>query len=137
MDVQAVAEEIAGKAGAISGLRAFAYPVDKPPLPGAVVALPDDIDYDQTYGRGSDSMTFPLFVFVARTPERAAAKALAAYLSGSGSKSIKAAVDNTTSNTYTSCDTVTVTRAVTGAYTYNAVEVYGAEFTIEVSGSGA
>lgn len=137
MDVQAIADELAGKVGNISGLRSFGYPVDQLPLPGAVVALPDEIDYDQTYGRGSDAMTVPLFVFVARTPERVAVKALAAYLSGSGTKSIKGAVDNTTSNTYTSCDTVTITRAVTGAYTYNGKDVYGIEFTIEITGSGA
>jgi hypothetical protein len=46
-------------------------------------------------------------------------------------------VDNTTTNVYTSCDTVTVTRAVTGAYTYAGVDVYGAELTVEVSGSGS
>jgi hypothetical protein len=137
MDVKAVAEELAGKLDNITGLRAFSYPVDKLPLPGAVVAMPDEIDYDQTYGRGSDSMTFPLFVFVPRTNERAAAHALGAYLSGSGSKSIKAAVDNTTTNTYVACDTVTVTRAVTGAYSYNGADTYGAEFTITVTGSGS
>jgi len=137
MDVTAVAKEIASKVDAIAGLTAFAYPVDKLPLPGAVVAMPDDVMYDQTYDRGSDAMTFPLFVFVQRTNEKAAAEALGAFLSGSGTKSIKAAVDNTTTNTYTSCDTVTVTRAVTGAYTYNGVDVYGAELTVEVSGAGS
>jgi hypothetical protein len=78
MDVKAVAEEIAGKLDNISGLRGFSYPVDKLPFPGAVIALPDQIDYDQTYGRGSDEMTIPLFVFVPRTNERAAAHALGA-----------------------------------------------------------
>ncbi|MFI7677872.1 hypothetical protein [Actinophytocola sp. NPDC049390] len=136
MDVQAVAEEIAGKADAIDGLRAFGYPIDHPPLPCAVVVLPDEVTYDQTYGRGSDRMTVPLFVFVPRSPDRVAADALAAYLSGSGAKSIKAAVDSTDSNTYTSCDEVTVTRAVTGSYTYNNKDVYGAEFTVDIAGRG-
>jgi hypothetical protein len=135
MNVEAVAEELAGKADTITGLTAFSYPVDKIPLPASVVALPDEVDYQQTYG-GSIELMVPLFVFVPRTNEKAAAEALAAYLSTSGSRSIKAAVDSKRlTNAYTSCDTVTVTRAVTGAYTYNGVDCYGAEFTVQITGS--
>jgi hypothetical protein len=133
MNVQDVAEELAAKVNAIAGMSAFSYPVDKIPLPGAVVALPDEIEYHQTYV-GAVAMSVPLFVFVPRTNERAAAQALAAYLSPSGVKSIKAAVDSI-ANDYTSCDDVTVTKAVPGAYTYSGVDVYGAEFTIEIFGS--
>jgi hypothetical protein len=137
MDVKAVAEEIAGKLATITGLRAFAYPVDQLPLPGALVGLPDDIAFDQTYGRGSDEMTFTLWVMVDRADDRAAVAQLMPYLNGSGAKSVKAKVESTTANTYTSCDTVTVTTAVTGAYTYNGVDTFGAEFTVTVTGSGA
>jgi hypothetical protein len=127
---------MAGKLGGISGLRAFGYPVARLPFPGAVVGLPDQIAYDQTYGRGSDAMTFPVWVMVARGDERAAALELLAYLNGSGATSVKAALDSTDTNTYAECDTVTVTTAVTGAYTYNGVDSFGAEFTVEVSGRG-
>jgi hypothetical protein len=137
VNVKAVMEEIAGKLSGISGLRAFAYPVAKLPLPGAVVGLPDDITFDQTYGRGSDALTFPVWVMVARTDERAAANELMPYLDGTGSRSVKAKVESTTSNTYTSCDTVTVKSAVTGAYSYNGVDTLGAEFTVSVTGSGS
>lgn len=136
MDVRAVAVEIAGKADGIAGLSAFSYPVDKPPLPSAVVVMPDEVTYHQTYG-GVAAMTVPLFVFVPRTNEKAAAVLLAGYLSPSGSKSIKAAVDSTTTNTYASCDVVTVTRAETGSYSVKGEDVYGAEFTLEIIGSGS
>ncbi len=138
MDVKAVAEEIAAKLDTIAGLRAFSYPVGQLPLPGAVVGLPDDIAFDQTFGRGSDAMTFPVWVMVGRGDERAAALELMPYLDGSGTKSVKAALDSKRlTNEYASCDTVTVTRAETGSYTYNGVDTFGAEFTVEVTGSGS
>ncbi len=137
MDVKAVMAEIAGKLDTIAGLRAFGHPVGSLPLPGAVVGLPDLVEFDATYGRGSDALTFPVWVLVARGDERAAALELAAYLDGSGAKSVKTAVDSTNINGYVACDTVTVTMAETGAYTYNGVETLGAEFTVQVTGSGS
>lgn len=137
MDVQAVAAEMADKLSDISGLRAFGYPPGQLPLPGAVVGMPDDITFDETYGRGSDSMTFPVWVMVARGDERAAALELMSYLAGSGARSVKEALDNTVTNTYDECDTVTVTTAVTGGFTYAGVDTYGAEFTVTVTGSGS
>lgn len=137
MDVKAVADEMAGKLGNISGLNAFGYPVGSLPLPGAVVGLPDVVDYDQTYGRGSDEMSFPVWLMVGRTDDAASVAELLPYLAGSGAKSVKAALDSTTSNTYSSCDVVHVAMAVTGAYTYNGVDAFGAEFTVNVFGSGS
>ena len=137
MNVKAVMDEIAGKLDTITGLRAFGYPVAKLPFPGAVVGLPDDIAFDQTYGRGSDAITLPVWVMVPLADVRAAVVQLLPYLDGSGAKSVKAKVDSTTSNTYSSCDTVTVTMAVPGPYTYNGVDTLGAEFTVTVTGSGS
>lgn len=136
MNVKAVAEEMAGKLAGIDGLRAFGYPVARLPFPGAVVGLPDEVTFDQTYGRGVDVMTVPVWVMVARGDERAAAAELLPYLDGAGAKSVKAALDSTASNTYTECDEVTVASAVTGAYTYNGVDAFGAEFTVQVEGRG-
>ena len=137
MNVKALAEELAGKLGAIEGLRAFGYPVARLPFPGAIVGLPDEITFDQTYGRGSDRLTVPVWVMVARSDERAAALALMSYLDGSGAKSVKAALDSTNDNVYTECDEVTVTTAVPGTYTYNGVDAFGAEFTVDVTGQGS
>jgi hypothetical protein len=137
MNVKAVMDEVAAKLNTITGLRVFAYPAAKLPLPGGIVGLPEEIEFDQTYGRGSDASTFPVWVMVGRADDRAAAAQLQPYLNGSGAKSVKAKLDNTTANTYTSCDTVTVTTATVGAFTYNGVDLLGAEFTVTVTGSGA
>lgn len=136
MNVKALAEELAGKLAAIDGLRAFGYPVARLPMPGAIVGLPDEITFDQTYGRGSDRLTFPVWVMVARGDDRAGALELLPYLDGSGAKSVKAALDATDDNTYTECDDVTVTTAVPGTYTYNGMDAFGAEFTVQVAGRG-
>lgn len=137
MDVADVMAEIGSKLETIDGLRVFPYDVAKIPPPGAVVALPESVDFDATYGRGSDEMTIPVFVMVARTDSRSAHLELGAYLNGSGTKSVKAVVDSTNSNTYTACDTVTVTRAEPGYYTSGGVEMLGAEFTVHITGTGS
>jgi len=137
MDIKAVREEIGVKLGAIAGLRVFHYSVDKIPPPGAIVGLPELIDFDESYDRGSDKFTLPLWVMVARADARAAEAELSAYLNGSGAKSVKAAVDDTNVNTYTSCDTVTVTTGVPGSYTSGGVDMLGVEFTLDITGSGA
>jgi hypothetical protein len=135
MIVDDVTKEISSKLEAI-GLRAFAWNVGKVTPPGAVVGLPDTIDYDQTYGRGSDKMTIPVWVMVSRASDRAAHSELAAYLDGVGAKSVKVALDSTDTNTYEWCDEVTVTTAEPGAYSSGGVEMLGAEFTVDIAGKG-
>lgn len=137
MNVQAVMEEIGSKLDTIVGLRVFPYNVGKLPPPGAIVGLPDDIEFDKTYGRGVDAMTFPLWVMVAQASDRAANHQLTAYLSGSGPQSVKLAVNSSRTNTYTSCHTVIATRAETGTYRSGGVDLLGAEFQLDVTGSGA
>jgi hypothetical protein len=129
-------DEIGQKLATIPQLRVYPYNVDKIPPPGAIVGLPESVDFDATYGRGSDSLILPVWVMVARANAQAAGAQLAAYLDGSGDRSVKAAVDSTNSNTYSSCDEVTVTKAVPGAYTSGGVDMLGAEFTVTVAGQG-
>lgn len=137
MNIQDVRDEIGEKLGAIPQLRVYPYNVDKVPPPGAIVGLPESIDFDATYGRGSDTITIPLWVMVARANAQAADAQLAEYLDGSGARSVKAAVDSSNTNTYTSCDTVTVQRAVPVALPSGGVDLLGAEFTVTVTGSGS
>jgi hypothetical protein len=137
MNVNDVLAEVAAKLDMIEGLRVFAYPVANLPVPGAIVSLPDDGTFDETYGRGSDSFTLSIWVMVAKADDRAAVLELAPYLNGSGAQSVKATVDNTNTITYSSCDTVTVRSFETGTYTYNSVSLLGAEFTVAITGSGS
>lgn len=138
MNVEDVAAEIGDKADTIDGLRVFRFPPDNVPNAAFVVGLPEDITFDETYGRGSDAMTFPAWVLFEKTNDRAAYRQLARHLNGSGAYSIKAAVDSKRlTNEYTSCDTVTIRSAETGFYDWGGTTRMGAQFTIIVTGSGS
>lgn len=137
MNVKDVRDEIAAKLATVSGLRVFAYNVDKLSPPAAVVSPPERIEFDQTYGRGSDKITLMVTVFVSRSDARSAEAELSAYMDGSGPKSIKALVDSSDTNAYDSCDTVTVTTAEVLYDSIGGTPVQVAEFTVEITGSGA
>lgn len=80
--------------GSITGLRIFDFPPLSAQPPFAFVNLPDQIDYDLTAGRGTDRMTIEIYVGVANVVDRAARDAMASYAAGSGTNSIKAAVES-------------------------------------------
>jgi hypothetical protein len=137
VNVKDVMDEIAAKLGAIAELRVYPYDVDKVTPPAVLVGLPEVVTYDETYGRGMDRCEMPLFVVVSRANLRAATVSLAAYLDGSGPRSVKAAVDSSAAVAYAACDSVRVTQGVPFADRSAGVEVLGVRFTVEVSGSGS
>lgn len=114
--------------------RVFRYPSDNVAPPAAIVGLPDEITYDETYGRGSDRLSVPVFVLVSRADMRVAVETLAAYCDGSGFQSVKAAIDN---HDYTACDTVRVASATFDVVPVAGVEQLTVEFILDVFGSGA
>lgn len=134
---EAVADELAAHADAISGLRTFAYPPDAVPDESFVVGMPDQIAYDQTFGRGSDEYTVTAWVLLKKMNDRTAYARLAKYISGGGASSIRNALNSSPANPYSACDTVTVQSAETGWYVWNSVTHMGAQFTIWVTGSGS
>lgn len=114
------------------GLRAFPYSADRISPPAAIVALPEEITFDLTYGRGSDRLSVALYVVVGRSDARTSNDRLSAYLDGSGASSVKAVVE---SGTYTAFDSVQVKTARPGSFTIGGVEYLGAEFTLDITGS--
>jgi hypothetical protein len=134
MIVKDVMEALANQAKTITGLRCFAYPPDSIEPPTFLVELPETIDFDGTYGRGVDSLTLPAMLLVARSDDRTSVKNLLPYVDGSGAKSIKAVLE---SGTYTAMDTVHVSQCELAVYTFAAVNYLGADFTINLTGSGA
>lgn len=137
MNVADVMDELGTHLQAVSGLRVYPYNADKVSAPAAVVTLPDEITYDATFGRGSDSLTLDVYVFVARIDQRTGRDALAAYLDGAGSRSIKAALDNSSTITYTSCDVVRVASAAVEPLTSGGIDYLGVVFSLEITGNGA
>jgi hypothetical protein len=76
----------------ISGLRTADTVPDNPSPPIAIV-LPQSVSYDDTFQRGMNTYTFSVLVIVNRVSERTAQNSLDAYISGTGSSSIKRAVE--------------------------------------------
>lgn len=134
MDIPAAIEEMATALGAIDGLRVYAYWPDTVTPPTAVVPLPDAVEYDETYGRGSDSATVPVMVLIGKVADRLVPAALGPYLSGSGDQSVKAALEG---GTYTELHVLRVARAEVTAITWGAVDYLGAMFTVEIIGPGS
>lgn len=134
MDLVAVMKAVADRLDTIDGLRCHAHPVGSVTPPAAVVAFPLDLNYDQTYGRGMDRMTVPLFLVVGKASDRAAAAALGKYADGSGPRSVKAVLE---SGTYTAFDMVRVVDAEFDVVSIAAVDYLAATFSLDIAGQGA
>lgn len=119
----------------ISGLNAYEK------APGVVVVpaafpIPGAIEFDETMNRGVDSYTFTVRVLVGRAVDKVAQENLDPYLAGSGTSSIKAAIegDGTLGG---AADWTRVSRVSRYGDIDHAGEGYlGADFTVEVSPDG-
>lgn len=130
-----VAAQIAARLDTIPGLRVFPYPADSVHEPAAIVAFPDRIDFDATYGRGMDTVELPVYIVVGRASDRKGAEKALAYWSGDGAFSIKAAVDR---GVYTAFDVVRVVSAEPeDAFTMAGTVYISVKFMLEIAGRGS
>ncbi|MGC4942139.1 hypothetical protein [Kribbella sp. DT2] len=134
MNLGDVMDEIADSVRTITGLRVYAYPPNKIAAPAAIVTYPDTYTFDETYGRGMDRISdLPVIVLVGKVSDRASRDNVAKYVNGSGSTSIKAAVE---AGAHTAFDTVRVTGVSFDVIGIGAVEYLGATFTLDIAGQG-
>ena len=77
----------------ISGLRTSATVPDNPNPPIAIV-MPDGITFDNAFQKGMHTYTFTVMVIVGRADERSAQNKLDGFVSGTGSSSIKLAIES-------------------------------------------
>lgn len=133
MNLNSVMDALGAQLDTIAGLRVFDYPADHVSPPAAVLGLPDDITYDETYGRGSDKITMPLLIVVGRASDRAARDTLAAYADGSGASSVKAVLE---AGTYTAFHTIRVMRAEFDQVRIAGADYLAALFDLDILGSG-
>lgn len=107
MDLGAVMDEVATALTQITGLNVFAYPVGTLTAPAGYVSYPQSIDFDETYGRGSDRFTdLPIVLVVGKPNEKSSRDKVAAWGSGDGPESLKRQMEE---HTWTTCDDLTVT----------------------------
>ena len=134
MDLAACMDEVGTALATIDGLRVFPYSADRVTPPAAIVGWPETITYDATMARGMDRQSLIVWVLVGRVDQRSARDELAAYLNGAGARSVKAVLDGAA---YETCHTVRVASATVQSITSGGVDYLGAEFVVDITGSGS
>jgi hypothetical protein len=134
MNLAAVMAEMGAKLDAIGPLRVTPYTADKINPPAGLIELPDGITFDDTYGRGSDSMRLVVTVAVGKVDARNAHVDLAKYADGSGAHSVKAALEQGPNVAY---GTLHVADVVFGTVKFAGISYLAGLFNCDVSGEGA
>ena len=93
--VSQVADGLKARLATISGLRTFSYQPEQENPPFAYPQI-NRIDYHRAYAGGDVVMDWTVYVIVGRWLDRTAHAALDDYLSYSGSKSVRAAIEGDT-----------------------------------------
>jgi hypothetical protein len=92
-NITTVMDDIGTALATITGLRVYDFPPKSAQPPFAFVDMPDTIEYDCTYQRGTDRCKLNVVVAVADVVDRSVRDQIAAYAAGSGVQSIKAVLD--------------------------------------------
>jgi len=120
---------LANNLATISGLRTTPTIPDNPNPPIAVI-LPQGVEYDNTFGRGMNTYTFAVTVIVGRVSERSGQNALDAYVSSTGSSSIKLAIESDKTLAGKAFDLRVTDSRNYGELTVGEVTYLSAEFTV-------
>jgi hypothetical protein len=91
--ISEIRDGIATNLATISGLRTTETVPDNPQPPVAIIQ-PNSIEYDRAFQRGLDQYSFTVTVIVGRASERSAQRLLDLYCVGTGSSSVKAAIES-------------------------------------------
>jgi len=116
----------------ISSLLVYDYVPDSIEPPCAIVGTLSSLEYDNTFSRGSDTYTIPIQLYVSRVDAEDSQDTLDGYLAGSGSSSIKFAIEGDTTLGGAVSSARVVEASNYGVYTINSIEYLGVEFEIEV-----
>ena len=135
MKIGDVMDQVAAQLASIPQLsgRVFAYPPGSVVPPAAVVSYPDQLIFDETYGRGMDRLTLPVMVMVGRPTERSTRDHLEVFCEGSGPSSVKATVEQ---GAYSAFHTVRVEGIEFDVVTMGGNDYMTALFTLDIAGSG-
>jgi hypothetical protein len=142
VNIASVRQALADAADTIAGLNCYAYTPNAVAEPAFVVGEVS-IDFDEAFGRGMDRLTVACRVLVSAADDKSGQGNLDAYLAGSGSSSVKAALEAARGAPGSlalsgAADDLRVMR-MSGYRMYQVGDdhYYGAEFTVLVIGSGA
>lgn len=117
----------------ISGLTASDIVPDYIVPPIALIAPLNQLTYDTTMGRGADTYSIPVVVYINRMDAQTSQDEVDAYLAGSGSQSIKAAIESDPTLNGAAMSVKVVNATDYGEYEVNQGTSYlGVTFNIEV-----
>jgi hypothetical protein len=134
MDLNDVADEIAATLGTITGLRVHAYPPGSVTPPAGIVSYPQQVDFDETYGRGMDRVRdWPIVIVDGKATDRTARERILSYAAGTGAASVKAVLE---AHTWTACDVLRVTSVEFDVVTIASVNYISALFHLDIAGQG-
>lgn len=134
MDLKALMAECAQVMTGITGLRVFDYPPATVSPPAGYVSYPESIDFDATYGRGTDKIIgLPIVLVVGRPTERSSRDAVAPWAAGGGDLSVKAQFE---AHRWTSCDDLTISSVRFDVEEIGAIPYLAAIFTADAIGPG-
>ena len=136
MDLDDVCEEIRAALDDVPDLTVPELGVTRVHGPTAFVGYPEEIKYDQTYGRGCDEFSDLMVAVVVPdgADARSVRKTLARYADGAGPHSVKARIEG---YAYDACDSVHVARCRFETGKAAGAPVIVAEFYCRVIGEGA
>lgn len=124
MNVNGIMAALKNELLTVPGLNVYSYVPGNPDVPAAVLDFPEEVTYDSTYGRGSDTAEFPVGLIVGRVDEESARTALGGYM-----VSVKAAVDGNLGGVV---DSARVKSASVLRLSFAGVEYLSAIFIVEV-----
>ena len=93
MTLEQIRQGIAANLSTISGLRTSWFVPDNPSPPIAIV-VPERVDYDVSFARGSDTYALNVLIIGGRINERTAQSSLDAFLDSTGTSSVKTAIES-------------------------------------------
>jgi hypothetical protein len=135
MNLTTVMTELGTAASTIAGLRVLPWAAKTASPPALLFGLPDAINPNETYGRGSMSISdLPAVLLIGAATSRTALAALAPYCAGSGTKSLITAWQDYAG--YTQVQAITVRRIEPDFLSLAGVEYLGATFHLDIVGSG-
>lgn len=133
MNLSDVMTEVAEASRVIDGLRVHEQPVGAVTPPALMVLYPDQILFDETYGRGSDSSDAGFLLVVGKPYDRATKELLGELTAGGGLKSLKAAIE---AYSYASCDSVRLASIEFDVVTIGGVDYMGGLGKLQIFGEG-
>jgi len=116
----------------IDGLSVSLFRVSQLAPPHAVITIAET-EYDQTMGRGSDLVNVQVIVYVSRADDAVGLEQLDAFVTGTGTRSIKAAVEAASGS---GVSFFRVRRSQVGTASHGDQEFIAATFDVEVNVTG-